>query len=94
MRGTSFAGKPDYKDGQWKVGPSYYCGGFMDIVGIDISKATFDAALLLGKRVRHAAFSNSYGIHAFNCVVAMRKPAAMAANCAHPACMVLGPGGL
>lgn len=31
----------------------------MDIVGIDISKATFDAALLLGKRVRHAAFSNS-----------------------------------
>ncbi len=31
----------------------------MDIVGIDISKATFDAALLLGKRVRHAAFSNT-----------------------------------
>ena len=31
----------------------------MDIVGIDISKATFDAALLLGKSVRHAAFSNT-----------------------------------
>ena len=26
----------------------------MDIVGIDISKAKFDAALLLGERVRHA----------------------------------------
>jgi len=25
----------------------------MDIVGIDISKAKFDAALLLGERVRH-----------------------------------------
>ena len=31
----------------------------MDIVGIDIGKASFDAALLLGKRVRHAAFSNT-----------------------------------
>ena len=31
----------------------------MDIVGIDISKATFDAALLVGGRVRHAAFSNT-----------------------------------
>ena len=31
----------------------------MDIVGIDISKATFDAALLLGERIRHAAFSNT-----------------------------------
>ena len=31
----------------------------MDIVGIDVSKATFDAALLLGKSVRHAAFSNT-----------------------------------
>ena len=31
----------------------------MDIVGIDISKATFDATLLLGKHVRHAAFSNT-----------------------------------
>ena len=31
----------------------------MDIVGIDISKAKFDAALLLGERVRHAAFSNT-----------------------------------
>src|ERR1700712_4832225 len=31
----------------------------MDIVGIDISKAKFDVALLLGERVRHAAFSNT-----------------------------------
>ncbi len=31
----------------------------MDIIGIDISKAKFDAALLLGERVRHAAFSNT-----------------------------------
>ncbi len=31
----------------------------MDIVGIDISKAKFDAALLLGERTRYAVFSNS-----------------------------------
>ncbi len=31
----------------------------MDIVGVDISKAKFDAALLLGERVRHAVFSNT-----------------------------------
>lgn len=31
----------------------------MDIGGIDISKAKFDAALLSGERVRHAAFSNT-----------------------------------
>ena len=31
----------------------------MDIVGIDISKAKFDAALLSGERTRHAAFSNT-----------------------------------
>jgi len=31
----------------------------MDIVGIDISKAKFDAALLVGERVRHGAFSNT-----------------------------------
>lgn len=31
----------------------------MDIVGIDISKAKFDAALLIGERVRHVAFSNT-----------------------------------
>ncbi len=31
----------------------------MDIVGIDISKATFDAPLLLGDRIRHAVFSNT-----------------------------------
>ena len=31
----------------------------MDILGIDISKAKFDAALLIGERVRHATFSNT-----------------------------------
>ncbi len=31
----------------------------MDIVGIDISKATFNAALLLAERVKHAVFSNT-----------------------------------
>ena len=31
----------------------------MHIVGVDIGKAAFDAALLLGERVRHAAFSNT-----------------------------------
>ncbi len=31
----------------------------MDIVGIDISKAKFDAALLLGERVKYAVFSNT-----------------------------------
>ncbi|MDQ2763590.1 MAG: transposase [Pseudomonadota bacterium] len=31
----------------------------MDIVGIDISKAKFDAALLPGERIKHAVFSNT-----------------------------------
>ena len=31
----------------------------MDIVGIDISKVKFDAALLIGERARHATFSNT-----------------------------------
>lgn len=31
----------------------------MDIVGIDISKVEFDAAFLLGERVKHAVFSNT-----------------------------------
>ncbi len=31
----------------------------MDIVGIDISRAKFDAALLIGERIRHGAFSNT-----------------------------------
>jgi len=31
----------------------------MDIIGIDISKAKFDIALLTGKRTRHAVFSNT-----------------------------------
>ena len=39
----------------------------------------------------------SYGIHTFDWAAdcaARAKPAAMAANCAHPARIVLGPGGL
>ena len=31
----------------------------MDIVGIDIAKAKFDVALLMGERARHAAFPNT-----------------------------------
>jgi len=31
----------------------------MNILGIDISKATFDVALLIGVRTRHAAFTNT-----------------------------------
>jgi len=31
----------------------------MDIVGIDIARAKFDAALLIGGRIRHGAFSNT-----------------------------------
>ena len=31
----------------------------MDIIGIDISKAKFDIALLTGERTRHAVFSNT-----------------------------------
>ena len=31
----------------------------MDIVGIDISKAKFDATLLVGERIRHVALSNT-----------------------------------
>ena len=34
-------------------------GDIMDIPGIDISKATFDVALLIGVRTRHATFSNT-----------------------------------
>ena len=37
-------------------GPGHHRGESMNIVGIEISKAKFDAALLLGKRVRHIAF--------------------------------------
>jgi transposase len=33
--------------------------GSMDIVGIDIAKAKFDVALLVGERTRQAAFTNS-----------------------------------
>ena len=53
------AGQPDYKGGRVGAGPNNRLGGFMDIVGIDIAKAKFDAALLIGQRVRHAAFSNT-----------------------------------
>ncbi len=31
----------------------------MDIIGIDIAKAKFDVALVIGERIKHAAFSNT-----------------------------------
>ena len=31
----------------------------MDIVGIDVAKAKFDVALLIGERVKHGTFSNT-----------------------------------
>jgi transposase len=47
----------------------------MDIVGIDISKARFDAALLVGGRVRHAAFSNTeVGFEQFLAWLARHRP--------------------
>jgi len=47
----------------------------MDIVGIDISKAKFDAALLIGERVRHGAFSNTQaGFDQFLAWLARHRP--------------------
>jgi len=47
----------------------------MDIVGIDISKAKFDAALLVGERVRHGAFSNTEaGFEQFLAWLARHRP--------------------
>lgn len=47
----------------------------MDIVGIDISKAKFDAALLIGERGRHAAFSNTEaGFEQFLTWLAKHRP--------------------
>jgi len=46
--------------------------------------------VIAGKVIRA---DDTYGIHTFDWA-ARAKPAAMAANCAHPARMVLGPGGL
>ena len=49
------------------------------------------------KTASHPASWFSYGIHTFDWAAdcaARAKPAAMAANCAHPARIVLGPGGL
>ncbi len=48
-------------------------------------------------RIRTRPGVMAYGIHTFDWAAdwaARAKPAAMAANCAHPARMVLGPGGL
>ncbi len=48
-------------------------------------------------RARDPSRHGTYGIHTFDWAAdwaARAKPAAMAANCAHPARMVLGPGGL
>ena len=47
----------------------------MDIVGIDISKAKFDAALLVGERVRHGTFSNTEaGFEQFLAWLARHRP--------------------
>jgi transposase len=47
----------------------------MDIIGIDISRAKFDAALLGGERVRHAAFSNTEaGFEQFLAWLAKHRP--------------------
>jgi len=73
--GRRRAGKPDYKEGRWEAGPSNWFGGSMDIVGIDISKAKFDAALLVGERVRHGTFSNTEaGFEQFLAWLARHRP--------------------
>ena len=47
----------------------------MDIVGVDISKAKFDAALLIGEHVRHATFSNTEaGFEQFLAWLARHRP--------------------
>ncbi len=47
----------------------------MDIVGIDISKAKFDAALLVGERARHGTFSNTEaGFEQFVAWLARHRP--------------------
>lgn len=47
----------------------------MDIVGIDIAKAEFDVALLVGERVRQAAFTNSEaGFQQFLAWLAKHRP--------------------
>ena len=56
----------------------------------DVSTSS-DYALLSGVFVTRE--HQSYGVHTFDWA-ARAKPVAMAANCAHPARMVLGPGGL
>jgi hypothetical protein len=47
----------------------------MDTVGIDIAKAKLDMALLLGERVRQAAFANSEtGFELFLAWLARHRP--------------------
>jgi len=47
----------------------------MDIVGVDISKAKFDAALLVGERVRYGTFSNTEaGFEQFLAWLARHRP--------------------
>jgi len=64
--------------------------------------AATSARLICWRRIVPAGSASQtpvggYGIHTFDWTAdwaARAKPAAMAANCAHPARMVLGPGGL
>jgi len=73
--GRRRAGQPDYKEGRREAGPSNRFGGSMDIVGIDISKAKFDAALLVGERIRHGAFSSTEaGFEQFLAWLARHRP--------------------
>ena len=73
-------------------------GERMDIVGIDIAKAKFDTALLVGERVRHAAFSNTEaGFEQFLTWLAKHRPDPAAPLHACPARLhgsdrQLGPG--
>ncbi len=62
-----------------------------------IRSAAGKEAAAWARRVSAAPHPTAYGIHTFDWAAdwaARAKPAAMAANCAHPARMVLGPGGL
>ena len=68
------AGEPDYKEGRREAGRAGE-GERMDSVGIDLSKAKFDAALLTAERSRHAAFSNTEaGFEQFLAWLAKHRP--------------------
>ena len=61
LNGIQGTGTPDSLITRVATGaePNNRLGGFMDILGIDIARAKFDVALLIGNRVRHSSFSNT-----------------------------------